>query len=248
MRMDVPPDHKRPRQDSLERWLAEQRETDQGEERFSSAKRWSRHAGWKVALNGQRIANRLLGRGLDTSSHVRLPEHDHPDRVQYIPSAWHVLPRALRYLSVSDQDVFVDFGCGKGRVLHQAAKRPFRKVLGVEISPELAEIARANLARRQHRHRCQEIEIVVSDVADFRIPDDLTIGFFFHSFKNETLDALLGNIIDSIERHPRRVRLIYVFPLNGSQVLATGRFRLLKEQWTPYLDTPGSRVAIYESR
>src|SRR5262245_18218843 len=246
--MGGPPDDMRARRESLERWLAEQRETDQGEERISFAKRRFRRAGLKVALNLQRAANRVLGHGLDTSSHVRLPEHDHPDRVQYIPTAWHVLPRALRYLGVSGQDVFADFGCGKGRVLHQAAKRPFRRVIGVEISAEIAEVARANLARRRRQQRCRDIELVVTDVADFRVPDDLTLGFFFHSFKNERLDALLGTIIDSITRGPRRVRLIYVFPLNGSQVLATGRFKLLKEQWTPYLDTPGSRVAIYESR
>src|SRR5262245_66507598 len=109
--MGGPPDDTRARRESLERWAAEHQETDRGEERASPAKRWSRHAGLRVALNLQRAANRLLGRGLDTSSHVKLPEHDHPDRVQYIPSAWHALPRALRYLGVSDQDVFVDFGC-----------------------------------------------------------------------------------------------------------------------------------------
>src|SRR4029450_218589 len=105
--------------------------------------------------------------GLDTSGHAREPEHHHSDRVLYVPSAWHVLPRALRYLGVSDRDTFVDFGCGKGRVVHQAARRPFRRVIGVEISPHLAEIARTNLAARRHEHRCRNVEIVVSDVAEY---------------------------------------------------------------------------------
>src|SRR5262245_5600758 len=247
--MEGPRDDVPARRRSIERWPMEQKGLDHGcAAAPSRAKRWAGDVKLKLALATQRWASRLLDREVDTSSHVMEPEHDHPDRVQYIPSAWHVLPRALRYLGVSERDTFVDFGCGKGRVLQQAAKRPFRRVIGVEISPALAEVARINLAARAHRHRARSVEIVVSDVVSFHVPDDLTIGYFFHSFKNDTLDILLGHIIESIDRQPRPVRLIYVFPLNGSQLLATGRFQLLKEQSGRFLDTPGSRVAIYESR
>ena len=160
-----------------------------------------------------------------------------------------MLPRALRFLGVSDRDTFVDFGCGKGRVVHQAAKRPFRRVIGVEISPALAEIARANLATRRHRHRCPNVEIVVADAKEFPVPDDLTIAYFWHPFTGETLEAVLRGIIDSIDRHPRRVRLIYLGP-HGAEVLATGRFRLLKEQPNRTRLYPEERMvptAIFES-
>ena len=78
----------------------------------------------------------------------------------------------LRYLGVSDRDVFVEFGCGKGRVVHQAARRPFRRVVGVEISPVLAEAARSGLAARSHQHRCRDVEImsVAGEVRRFRPP------------------------------------------------------------------------------
>jgi hypothetical protein len=61
------------------------------------------------------------------------------------------------------------------------------------------------------------------------------------------LDAVLRSIIDSIDRHPRCVRLIYVYPLGRLQVLATGRFRLLKERRALSRDAPFSRAAIFES-
>src|SRR6185503_12151373 len=105
------------------------------------------------------LADRLFGRGLDTSGRAVVVEHARDDRKGYAPSAWHVLPRALRYIGVSDHDTFIDFGCGKGRVVHQAARWPFRRVIGVEVSPELAEIARAGLAARRHRHRSRDVEI-----------------------------------------------------------------------------------------
>ena len=193
------------------------------------------------------LAKRLLDRGLHTSDLAVDPEHAHGDRVLYMPSAWHVVPRALSYLGVSDHDTFVDFGCGKGRVVHQAARRPFRRVIGVEISPVLAEIARNGLAARRHQHRCGSVEIVVSDVTQFRIPDDLTIGYFFHPFSGETFDTVLRDIVDSIDRHPRRVRLIYVDPIQGAQILATERFRLIRWQRGGLRDRRLFRAAIFES-
>ena len=194
-----------------------------------------------------RLADRILDRGLETAGPETEPEHDHPERVRYVPSDWHVLPRALRYLGVSSEDIFVDFGCGKGRVLHQAAKRPFRRVIGVEISPALAAIARRALAERSSQHRCGSVEVVVSDVADYEIPEDMTIGYFYHPFTDETFDSVLRRIVDSMDRHPRRVRLIYHLPIQKAKILDTGRFRLLKEQRSRLLDIPGSQVALFES-
>ena len=239
---DVKPGH-----ELLEHWAAEQRKTQAAARRPSRARLVGARLSHRVATRYRRLANRILDRGLDTSVGRREPEHDHPDRFIYVPSDWHVLPRALRYIGVSSQDTFVDFGCGTGRILHQAAKRPFRRVIGVEISPALAEIARRNLEARRGRHRCGSVEIVVSDVADYPVPDDLTIGYLYSPVKNEAFDALLESIIDSIDRKPRRVRLIYNLPVQQSEVLATERFRLLTEQRNWFLGDPASRVAIFES-
>ena len=208
--------------------------------------RWrARVAPARVRFKAERLAIRVFERGLDIEGNAVEPEQDHPDRLDYAASPWRTLPRALRFLGVSDRDTFIDFGCGKGRVVHQAAKRPFRRVIGVEISPALAEIARANLAARSHQHRCPNVEIVVADAKEFRVPDDLTIAYFWHPFTGETFEAVLRGIVESIDRHPRPVRLIYLGP-HGADVLATGRFRLLKEQPNEGLGS-GSPTAIFES-
>ena len=197
----------------------------------------------------ERLADRLLDRGLDTSPHDYLPEHAGNDRVHYVPSAWHVLPRALRSVGVSDGGTFVDFGCGKGRVLHQAARRPFDRVIGVEVSPKLADIARMGLAARAHQHRCRHVEIVVADVAEFAVPDDLTVGYLFKPFGDETLEAVVRGIVESIDRNPRRVWLIYLAPTASarSTILGTGRFRVAKEQSSSLTNPRAARVAIFES-
>jgi SAM-dependent methyltransferase len=255
--MHVAPDDAAARKEALEHWAAEQQRRVMPHRR-SAERTWAprvrlrirlRAAELRLAHRLDQFASRLLDRGLDTSRYTTEPEHAHPDRTRYVPSPWHVLPRALRYLGVSDSDVFVEFGCGKGRVVHQAARWPFRRVIGVEISPGLAEIARAGIAARRHQHRCRDVEIVVSDATEYRVPDDLTIGYLYRPFQGETFDAVLGAIVDSIDRHPRRVRLIYVYPLESasSQILATGKFRVLKEQRTRLLDNYMSRTVIFES-
>jgi SAM-dependent methyltransferase len=240
--MDAPPQDSAAQREALERWVRERvLEPPPRQSRLSRAK-------WDLTRRLERATDRVLDRRLGTAVGTADPEPpDHPEWNAYLPTPWHVLPRALRYLGVSEQDTFVDFGCGKGRVLHQAAKRPFRRVVGIEISPELAEGARAALAAGSHRHRCRNVEIVVADAAKLPVPDDLTIAYLFHPFMDETFGGVLQGILDSIDRNPRAIRLIYVHPTHREQLLATGRFRLLKEQRSRLLDTVLSQAAIFES-
>jgi SAM-dependent methyltransferase len=248
--MDALGDEAADRQRRLEEWAAEQRRHGPAmpaPERLAQLPGKAKEAmADPDSLRQGTLANPVLDRSLHTSCDAVEPEHG-GDRVFYVPSSWHVLPRALHYVGVSDRDTFVDFGCGKGRVVHQAAKRPFHRVIGVEISPALAEIAREGLAARSRQHRCANVEIVVCDVGQFPIPEDLTIGYLFHPFRGETFDIVMRNVVGSIDRNPRRVRLIYVNPLLGGQILATGRFRLAKWLRGGLRDRRLHRAAIFES-
>ena len=42
--------------------------------------------------------------------------------------------------------VFIDFGSGKGRALLLASEYPFKKIIGIEFSPQLNAIAKRNIA------------------------------------------------------------------------------------------------------
>lgn len=185
--MDRIPEDPAARQAWLQRWAAEQ------EERVGHRARRRPRLSARIAQAIERQVVALdwyLDRGLNTSLHVyQVPEIAAVEGVVYMPTPWHVLPRALRTLHASEADVFVDFGCGKGRIVHQAAKRPLRRVIGVEISRELADFARRLVAAHTHEYRCHDVEIIVGDAAQFEVPDDLTIAFMFDSFRGRTLDA-----------------------------------------------------------
>src|SRR3712207_1940229 len=95
-----------------------------------------------------RLSYLLHERGLeDTGVQVDRDELgiDDPKYNRYEASAWRWVPRALRGRKVGPDDVFVDLGSGKGRVVLAAARFPFKRVIGVEIAESLNEVARANV-------------------------------------------------------------------------------------------------------
>jgi SAM-dependent methyltransferase len=189
------------------------------------------------------LEDRIFERGVDTAQPEVELDHFHPDRTHYLPSGWRDLRRALPRGEVEPTDVFADLGSGKGRVVYEAAKYPFARVIGVEISPKLNEIARRNVERNRHKLACRDVELVTADAADFAIPEDLTIVYLYHPFGGETFEKVLGNIVGSLDRKPRPLRLIYQLPLNEDRILATGRFELVG---TP-VTRPARRIAVYAS-
>jgi SAM-dependent methyltransferase len=130
-----------------------------------------------------------------------------------ISSGWVALWAMFRALDVSPDDVFADLGSAKGRVLFMAARRPFKRVLGVERSQHLNRIARANIERTRHRLRCKDIEIQECDLREWRVPDDLTIAYLYTPLPTiADLGGLVRNLRASVERNPRRLRLVWFLP------------------------------------
>jgi SAM-dependent methyltransferase len=194
----------------------------------------------------RRVANKVLDRTMDTSEYAVELDHFHPERTWYLPSDWLDMRRALRGIEVGPTDVFVDFGSGKGRILYQAARYPFGKVIGVEISDTLTEIARENIEKNRHKLRCQRIEFVTTDAADFAIPDDMTVAYLFHPFSGDTFRNVIDNIVRSINRHTRPLTIIYQIPLMEDYLLSTGRFDVLRT--VKYKPDDPHRMTVYRSR
>jgi len=48
--------------------------------------------------------------------------------------------------ALGPDEALLDVGCGKGRAVFEAALRPgFRRILGIDVTPELVEAAKRNL-------------------------------------------------------------------------------------------------------
>jgi SAM-dependent methyltransferase len=172
-----------------------------------------------------------------------------PERVrEHIPSPWGVLRRILRGREVTADDVFLDLGCGMGPVLVEAAARyDFRRVIGVDIVPEFTAMARETIARSQARLRCRDISVVTRDLMDYEIPDDVTVAFMFDLLRSHAFDAVIAKVVASIDRNPRRFRIIYNNPVEGGRLERTGRAQLVR--FGRRADRPWTRtsdLAMYE--
>ena len=110
------------------------------------------------------------------------------------------------------RELFIDFGCGKGRVLLVAAMQPVRRVIGVELSSTLSTIARKNIHRAQRRLRCRDVEVVTCSADAFVIPPSPLTIFFWNPFAGEILERVLENIHASYRKHPRPIRVIAAYP------------------------------------
>ena len=169
-------------------------------------------------------------RRLTTSSRIPLSSLGlaHPERVDYQPSGWLSLRLLLRRRDVKRHDVFADIGAGMGRVVYQAARRyRFKRVVGVELSPDLAAQARDNLERNRRRLRCKDVQIVTSDALSWVVPDDLTVAYLFRPFTGAIFEGMVERLIASYDRAPRRLRVLYVKPEGHDALMATGRVREL---------------------
>lgn len=184
-------------------------------------------------VDGRRVlSNALVERrwGTETGRVADLAELgvDAPGRVRYEPSGWLDLRRVLRARDVTPDDVFLDLGSGKGRVVLQAAAYPFRRVIGVELSPELQEVAAANVAARRESLRCRDVELVTADATQFVVPDDVTVVYLYNPFRGEVFASVVERLLESLDRAPRPLRVIYRTPLEEETLLRSGRFKLIR--------------------
>jgi len=160
--------------------------------------------------------------GTDTGGYIPLNDLDiaseNRDRgIQYQPTPAKLFTKLIKGLSVRHEDyIFVDFGSGKGRVLLLASCYPFKKVIGVEFSPELHATALKNVARyRSRKQRCTQIEAVCMDVVDYTIPPEPAIYYFFNPFDDVIMRTVLTNIKESLESQPRDAFFIYYNPVQA---------------------------------
>lgn len=152
---------------------------------------------------------------------------------RYSDSGGPDLEELLDTLTISQSDSVLDLGCGKGGALISLAKYPFARVDGVEISPELAQIAKANM-RRLHISRTR---IFCGDAAAFTALDEYTFFYMYNPFPQCVTRSVMQNIEASLRRRARRAILIYKNAAFHESVLNAG-FRKVRKTLQTHPDYP----------
>jgi hypothetical protein len=117
-----------------------------------------------------------------------------------------------RFVNPCDTDVFLDYGSGLGRVLLMAATFPFRRIVGVEYSQELNDTAAKIIRRVRGRLKCRDIELVTADAAQYELPPDVNVIYFYNPFCGATLARVCDRIRQSLLAVPRRLKIVYYAP------------------------------------
>lgn len=160
---------------------------------------------------GVRTSGLVAGRHL-TVGHA----HDRHMTAYYAvaPSIFQALMvrwRRCRPAAPIDGFTFVDLGAGMGRAVLLAAEFPFRAVVGVELHPTLARIARKNLALWRAAGRARApMRMVHADAADFELPAGPCVAFLFNPFGAPVLRRLLNRWRRSLTGREGQVDILYV--------------------------------------
>jgi SAM-dependent methyltransferase len=107
-----------------------------------------------------------------------------------------------------------------------AAELGFGRVVGVDFSPDLVAVARANVgAYRARARQAPPIETICADAGGYRLPVEPLVVYLFHPFDHVVLGRVAANIERSLAEAPRPVFVVYLNPVHGAVLTASPRLR-----------------------
>jgi SAM-dependent methyltransferase len=157
---------------------------------------------------------------------LRIPSPNAKFGIRYQTMAPSEFLSVLRKVQEDSRNlVFIDLGCGKGRTLILAAKQGFKRVIGVEFSPELAAIARENVRRAG-----AAAEVVEMDASHFNLPDDNLLIYMYNPFGDQVVDSVVGNLQRWTTQSNKRAFVIYADPACRMRFDSAAAFEILVDQ------------------
>lgn len=146
-------------------------------------------------------------KGLDITRTLTEDDLNMPKDVAklYAPTLKHDMRLILDYFNFQPTDSILDCGVGKGAAVAMMSEYPFRKISGVDISPELIEICKKNLSILGVKN----IHLFCEDAGKFKPLDEYNYFYLFNPFPAITVKRLLNNIEESCKKHPRKITFIY---------------------------------------
>ncbi|HVJ54453.1 MAG TPA: class I SAM-dependent methyltransferase [Aliidongia sp.] len=155
--------------------------------------------------------------GTDTSGRAQLDELSFESENKIFGITYMATPAKLFFSSMQclprdlSDYTFVDFGCGKGRALLNAAEYGFKQIIGVEFSPQLAEIAKRNVELYGTKTGNRRLVVTNADATLFDIPAGNCVLYFFNPFSIEVSSIVFRNIMQSLMESPRAIFIIWCY-------------------------------------
>jgi SAM-dependent methyltransferase len=128
-----------------------------------------------------------------------------------------VLPYILRPVVTRD-DILVDVGCGKGRVINWClANDVAKRIIGIELDPDIARATARRLSRFGER-----VQIMRGNVLDF-VPPEGDVFYLFNPFTADVLQQFRDKLA---QIGKKGVRVIYYNPVHKNVFADDRRWKI----------------------
>jgi hypothetical protein len=154
--------------------------------------------------------------------------------VHYTPLPYRVIDEILDRLSLGADDVFVDIGCGKGRVVCCARRWLLRRVVAIEVNELPLKATIENAARVRGGKTPVESLAVSADAYDY---PDATAIYLYNPFGRPIMDKVFAKVDQSFKRNPRSLQVVYANCLHEG-VLRELKWLVKRDEW-PSARFPG---------
>jgi hypothetical protein len=186
------------------------------------------------------LAERYLG--IQTRGNAAPPN---ADGVHYTPLPYSVIRRMLQRLQLRSQDVFVDVGCGKGRVVCCACRTPVGKVVALELNPTLLDEAMTNVGRVRGKRAPVERVLCSAEKYDYK---DATVVYLYNPFHARLTELVLGRIHQSFLQGFRQLQIVYANPLYPKALMRHNWLEQYEEWPAEEFPSFGCRVSFWRAK
>lgn len=130
-------------------------------------------------------------------------QYHHP----YEPTPYCVLERLADSSFFGEDDMVLDYGCGKGRVGFFLSDRTKASTVGIEYDQRIYRDALEN----QKTARAKA-EFVLARAEAYAVPAEVNRCYFFNPFSVEILRKVMARIVESYYENPREVLIFFYYP------------------------------------
>ena len=150
---------------------------------------------WDLAL-GIRTAGR---------DETNADQYHHP----YEPTPYCVLERLAESGFFGENDVVLDYGCGKGRVGFFLSAQTSVKSVGIEYDER---IFKSTLENRKTVVSGVKPDFVLTRAEAYEVPAEVNRCYFFNPFSVEIFHKVMARIVESWYENPREIFLFFYYP------------------------------------
>ena len=127
----------------------------------------------------------------------------------YEPTPYSILERLAKSGLIGNDDVVLDYGCGKGRVGFFLSYRVKAKTIGIEYDEHIYQGA---LENRKTALSKIKPDFVLTSAEEYEVPAEVNRCYFFNPFSVEILHTVCARIIEFWYENPREVFLFFYYP------------------------------------